>query len=84
MNGERRGAATGATEHRPGPDFGPSWPEVAARLIQYKNALLDKVQSGVLKIGMEIYKAVSGVTGTTKWICFYFVVGWLNPAVMFP
>ena len=84
MNGERRGAATGAAEHWPGPDFGPSWPEVAARLIQYKNALLDKIQSGVLKIGMEIYKAVSGATGTTIWICFYFVVCWLNPAIMFP
>jgi len=30
MNGERRGAATGAAEHWPGPDFGPSWPEVTS------------------------------------------------------
>jgi len=67
MNGERRGTATGAAVlRRPGPDFGPSWPEVAARLIQYKNALLDKIQWGVLKKGMKIYKAVSGVPGTTK------------------
>jgi len=30
MNGERRGTATGAVMvFRPGPDFGPSWPEVA-------------------------------------------------------
>jgi len=29
MNGERRGTTTGAAEHRPGPDFGPSWPEVS-------------------------------------------------------
>jgi len=31
MNGERRGAATGAAMlWRPGPDFGPSWPEVTS------------------------------------------------------
>jgi len=66
MNGERWGAATGAAEHRPGSDFGPTWPEVLARLTQYKNALLDKIQSGVLKIGIEIYTAVSGIAGTTK------------------
>jgi len=30
MNGEGRGAATGAAMlRRPGPDFGPTWPEVA-------------------------------------------------------
>jgi len=30
MNGERRGATTGAAMlRRPGPDFGPTWPEVA-------------------------------------------------------
>jgi len=29
MNGERRGTATGAAMlRRPGPDFGPTWPEV--------------------------------------------------------
>jgi len=84
MNGERRGAATGAAEHRPGPDFGPTWPEVAKRLIQYKNARLDSIQSSVLKIGIEIYKAVSDVAGTTNLICVYFVVGCLNRAVMFP
>jgi len=28
MNGERRGTATGAVPCRPGPDFGPHWPEV--------------------------------------------------------
>ena len=47
-------------------NFGPTWPEVLARLTQYKNALLDKIQSGVLKIGIEIYTAVSGIAGTTK------------------
>ena len=38
MNGERWGAATGAAMlWRPGPDFGPNWPEVE-RLVLYSRS----------------------------------------------
>jgi len=78
-NGARRGSATGTVFHlrTSCPEAGPV-PKKGN-----KNTRLYKIQSGILKNGIEIYKAVFVILKAAKKSCCP-VVGWLHQAVMIP
>jgi len=77
--GAWRGAAAGTVFH-----LRTNCPEVGSIPKKgNKNTRLDKIQSGILKNGIEIYKSVFVILKAAKKSCCP-VVGWLHQAVMIP